>query len=68
MDAEHALDPEYAKGMGVNFNDLYVAQPDSGEDALEIVDTLVRSGAMSVIVVVSPHRGGWDCKLTMTEL
>ena len=39
--------------MGVNFKDLYVAQPDCGEDALEIVDTLVRSGAMSVIVVVS---------------
>lgn len=52
VDAEHALDPEYAKGMGVSLNDLYITQPDSGEDALEIVDNVVRSGAMSVIVVV----------------
>ena len=52
VDAEHALDSEYAKGMGVNLDDLYITQPDCGEDALEIVDNVVRSGAMSVIVVV----------------
>jgi recombination protein RecA len=53
VDAEHALDSEYAKGMGVNLDELYITQPDCGEDALEIVDNVVRSGAMSVIVVDS---------------
>jgi len=53
VDAEHALDSDYAKGMGVNLNDLYITQPDCGEDALEIVDNVLRSGAMSVIVVDS---------------
>ncbi len=53
IDAEHALDPEYAKRIGVNINDLLVSQPDSGEDALNILETLVRSGAISVIVVDS---------------
>jgi recombination protein RecA len=53
VDAEHALDPSYAKALGVNIDDLLVAQPDTGEQALEIVDTLTRSGAMDVVVVDS---------------
>ena len=53
VDAEHALDPSYAKKLGVNLDDLLISQPDTGEQALEIVDTLVRSGAVSVIVVDS---------------
>jgi recombination protein RecA len=53
VDAEHALDPQYAKRLGVNLDDLLISQPDTGEQALEIVDTLVRSGAVSVVVVDS---------------
>ncbi len=53
VDAEHALDPSYAKAIGVNIDDLLVSQPDTGEQALEITDTLVRSGAMDVIVIDS---------------
>jgi len=53
VDAEHALDPEYAKKLGVNIDDLVVSQPDNGEQALEIADTLVRSGAIDVVVVDS---------------
>ena len=53
VDAEHALDPTYATKLGVSINDLLVSQPDSGEQALEIVDTLVRSGALDVLVVDS---------------
>ena len=53
VDAEHALDPVYATKLGVNVSDLLVSQPDSGEQALEIVDTLVRSGALDVLVVDS---------------
>jgi recombination protein RecA len=53
IDAEHALDPIYAAKLGVNLDDLIVSQPDTGEQALEIVDTLVRSGAVDVIVVDS---------------
>jgi len=53
IDAEHALDPEYAKKIGVNINDLLISQPDNGEQALDIVDALVLSGAISVIVVDS---------------
>jgi recombination protein RecA len=53
VDAEHALDPTYATKLGVNISDLLVSQPDSGEQALEIVDTLVRSGALDVLVVDS---------------
>ena len=53
IDAEHALDPNYAKGLGVNIDELWVAQPDSGEQALEIAESLVRSGAVDVIVVDS---------------
>lgn len=53
VDAEHALDPEYAKKIGVNVKDLLISQPDSGEQALEIVETLVRSNAVDVVVVDS---------------
>jgi recombination protein RecA len=53
IDAEHALDPIYAKKLGVNIDDLLISQPDTGEQALEITDTLVRSGAIDVIVVDS---------------
>jgi recombination protein RecA len=53
VDAEHALDPSYAKKLGVNLDELLISQPDTGEQALEIVDTLVRSGAVSLIVVDS---------------
>ena len=53
IDAEHALDPEYAKNLGVDLDELLVSQPDSGEQSLEITETLVRSGALDVIVVDS---------------
>src|SRR5215204_3524388 len=53
IDAEHALDPQYAKKLGVNIDELLVSQPDSGEQALEICDMLVRSGAVEVVVVDS---------------
>ncbi|HKR18918.1 MAG TPA: recombinase RecA [Stellaceae bacterium] len=53
IDAEHALDPAYAKKLGVNTDDLLISQPDAGEQALEIADTLVRSGALDVLVVDS---------------
>ncbi len=53
IDAEHALDPAYANKLGVNLDELLVAQPDTGEQALEITDTLVRSGAIDVIVIDS---------------
>ena len=53
IDAEHALDPVYAKKLGVNLDDLYVSQPDTGEQALDIVDALVRSSAVDIIVVDS---------------
>jgi len=53
IDAEHALDPDYAKKIGVNVDDLLISQPDSGEQALQIVETLVRSGEVDVIVVDS---------------
>ncbi len=53
VDAEHALDPMYAKKLGVNIEDLYVAQPDTGEQALEITEALVRSGALDVVVIDS---------------
>jgi recombination protein RecA len=53
VDAEHALDPGYAKKLGCNVDDLLISQPDAGEQALEITDTLVRSGALDVIVVDS---------------
>ena len=53
VDVEHALDPDYSKALGVNTDDLLVSQPDAGEQALEITETLVRSGALDVIVVDS---------------
>ena len=53
VDAEHALDPSYARKLGVNIDDLLISQPDAGEQALEITDTLVRSGAVDVLVVDS---------------
>lgn len=53
IDAEHALDPEYARNLGVNIDELLVAQPDTGEQALEICEMLVRSGALDVVVVDS---------------
>ena len=53
IDAEHALDPVYARKLGVNLDDLLISQPDAGEQALEICDTLVRSGAIDVVVVDS---------------
>lgn len=53
IDAEHALDPVYAQKLGVNISELYVSQPDNGEQALEVCDALVRSGAFSVVVVDS---------------
>ncbi|MDD4996003.1 MAG: recombinase RecA [Patescibacteria group bacterium] len=53
VDAEHALDPEYAKKIGVNINDLLISQPDTGEQALEIVETLVRSNGVDIIIIDS---------------
>jgi recombination protein RecA len=53
IDAEHALDPVYARKLGVNIDDLLISQPDAGEQALEIADTLVRSGAIDVLVIDS---------------
>ena len=53
VDAEHALDPQYAKKLGVDLDELLISQPDTGEQALEIIDTLVRSGAVSLVVVDS---------------
>ena len=53
IDAEHALDPAYAKKLGVNIDELIISQPDTGEQALEITDSLVRSKAISVLVVDS---------------
>ena len=51
VDAEHALDPVYAKKLGVDLDNLYVSQPDTGEQALDITDALVRSGAVDLIVI-----------------
>jgi recombination protein RecA len=53
IDAEHALDPTYARKLGVNLDDLLISQPDTGEQALEITDTLVRSGALDILVIDS---------------
>src|SRR6185312_10644789 len=53
IDAEHALDPDYAKALGVDTENLYISQPDNGEQALEIADTLIRSGALDIIVIDS---------------
>ena len=51
IDAEHALDPVYAKNIGVDIDELYISQPDNGEQALEITETMVRSGAVDIIIV-----------------
>ena len=53
IDAEHALDPAYAKNIGVNIDELYISQPDCGEQALEITETMVRSGAVDIVIVAS---------------
>lgn len=53
IDAEHALDPKYAKNIGVDIDELYISQPDTGEQALEIAETMVRSGAIDIVVVDS---------------
>ena len=53
IDAEHALDPLYAKNIGVNIDELLLSQPDTGEQALEIADALVRTGAVEILVVDS---------------
>jgi len=53
IDAEHALDPDYARNLGVDIDNLYISQPDTGEQALEIADTLIRSGAVDLVVVDS---------------
>ena len=53
IDAEHALDPAYAKNIGVDIDNLYISQPDCGEQALEITETMVRSGAVDIVIVDS---------------
>ena len=53
IDAEHALDPVYASNIGVDIDNLYISQPDNGEQALEITETMVRSGAVDIIIVDS---------------
>ncbi len=53
IDAEHALDPVYARNLGVNINELYISQPDDGEQALEITETMVRSGVVDIVIVDS---------------
>src|SRR5688500_5620902 len=53
IDAEHAMDPVYANAIGVNIDDLLISQPDTGEQALDIADTLIRSGAIDVLVIDS---------------
>ena len=58
VDAEHALDPEYARNLGVQVDDLLISQPDTGEQALDITEELVRSGAVDIIVVDSVAPSG----------
>ena len=53
IDAEHALDPVYARNIGVDIDELYISQPDSGEQAMEITETMVRSGAVDIVIVDS---------------
>lgn len=53
VDAEHAMDPTYAKALGVDIDNLYISQPDDGEQALEITETMVRSGAIDIVIVDS---------------
>ena len=61
VDAEHALDPVYAQALGVDIDALLVSQPDTGEQALEITDMLIRSGSIDVIVVETPSLGTKSC-------
>src|SRR5690554_923311 len=65
VDAEHALDPQYASNLGVNIDDLLVSQPDTGEQALEITEALVRSGAVDIIVIdrSEERRVGKECRI-----
>ena len=56
IDAEHALDPVYAKNIGVDIDNLYISQPDNGEQAMEITETMVRSGAVDIVIVDSVRR------------
>ncbi len=60
IDAEHALDPVYAKNIGVDIDELYISQPDNGEQALEITETMVRSGAVDIIIVDSVAARGFQ--------
>ena len=53
IDAEHALDPQYAKKIGVDIDNLYISQPDNGEQALEIAETMIRSGALDIVIIDS---------------
>ena len=53
IDAEHALDPQYAKRIGVDIDNLYISQPDHGEQALEIAETMIRSGALDIVIIDS---------------
>ena len=66
VDAEHALDPVYAKNIGVDIDNLYISQPDNGEQALEITETMVRSGAVDIIVVDSSPPSSRRLKSTVT--
>ncbi len=56
IDAEHALDPMYARNIGVDIDELYISQPDCGEQALEIAETMVRSGAVDIVIVDSDRK------------
>ena len=62
IDAEHALDPVYAKNIGVDIDNLYISQPDNGEQALEITETMVRSGAVDIIIVDSVLSAGFHLR------
>lgn len=61
VDAEHALDPALAEAIGVNTENLLLSQPDCGEQALSLVDTLIRSGSVDVVVVDSVRPLYWEC-------
>ena len=67
VDAEHALDPAYAKKLGVDIDNLLISQPDAGEQALEIADTLVRSGAIDVLVIDSDAQASVSAMLMTTS-
>ena len=69
IDAEHALDPVYAKNIGVDIDNLYISQPDNGEQALEITETMVRSGAVDIVIVdsVAGGYGRQSCRSSGTS-